>query len=318
MAAKKSPAASAKAPAKAAPRPPARPQSGKASAAKGKQPAKAAKAPAKSAAAAKPAASNGGATPAMKVLAERNRERHTPPVFKVPSKKAAPIVFSLEDVREVIKAKKATPAPFTPPAPAAGAAPAKPKVVVDPTAPREIRKVGAASLADLLGGRALARKPIGPYDEAAVPPKWKRYFKLLIGLRKHVIEGLEMHAQDTLLRSARDDSGDLSGYGQHMADAGTETFDRDFALSLVSSEQEALAEIEAALARIFNGSYGTCEITGQPISPERLEAVPFTRYSVAGQAEYERSHRRHVQRGGLFLDASVEDAANFSEDDDGE
>jgi len=322
MPAKKTPAASAKAPAKAVTPPPARPSSARAPAAKGKQPASAAKATGKGAIVPKSAgkqtpATSGGSTPAMKVLAERNRERHTPPVFKVPSKKAVPIVFSLEDVREVIKAKKSTPAPFSPPLPAAPAA-AKPKVVVDPSAPREIRKVGAASLADLLGGRALARKPIGPYDEAAVPPKWKRYFKLLIGLRKHVIEGLEMHTQDSLMRSARDDSGDLSGYGQHMADAGTETFDRDFALSLVSSEQEALAEIEAALGRIFSGSYGVCEITGQPISPERLEAVPFTRYSVAGQAEYERQHRRHVQRGGLFLDASVEDAANFSEDDDGE
>lgn len=327
--ARKSPAPS-KRPARAAPAKATKPAASKVAARKptGKKPAKVAKtpsAPAKKAAvtakAAKPSQPAKQREPAAsdaKTSADRNRERHTPPVFKVPSKKSAPIVFSLEDVREVLKSRKATPAPFATgsKAVAAPARKAAPPAATDAApGPIEIRKLGAASLADLLGGRATARKPIGPYDEAAVPPKWKRYFKLLIDLRQHVIEGLELHTQDTLLRSSREDSGDLSGYGQHMADAGTETFDRDFALSLVSSEQEALAEIEAALARIFNGTYGVCEITGKPIAKERLEAVPFTRYSLEGQAEFERQHRRHVHRGGLFLDASVEDAANFSEDD---
>ena len=81
----------------------------------------------------------------------------------------------------------------------------------------------------------------------------------------------------------RRDAGDLSAYGQHMADAGTDTFDRDFALSMVASEQEALSEIDAAIKRIHDGTYGVCEITQKPIDKERLLAVPFTRYSAEAQ-----------------------------------
>jgi RNA polymerase-binding transcription factor DksA/lipoprotein signal peptidase len=122
-----------------------------------------------------------------------------------------------------------------------------------------------------------------------VPEKFKRYYKLLVDLRKHLTEGIERHSEETLKRSVKDDAGDLSAYGQHMADAGTDTFDRDFALSLVSNEQEALSEIEAAIKRIRDGTYGICEITAKPISKERLLAVPFTRYSAEAQKQIERT-----------------------------
>jgi DnaK suppressor protein len=141
------------------------------------------------------------------------------------------------------------------------------------------------------------------------------YFKQLMELREHVLNGLDFHTQDTLHRSSKDDSGDLSSYGQHLADAGTETFDRDFALSLLSSEKEALHEIEKAIERIFDGSYGICKVTGKPIAKERLKAVPFTRFSVEGQIEYERMQKRTVQRGGVFAE-TVEESAAFSSDDD--
>ena len=101
-------------------------------------------------------------------------------------------------------------------------------------------------------------------------------------------------------RSAKDDAGDLSAYGQHMADAGTDTFDRDFALSMVASEQEALSEIDAAIKRIRDGTYGVCEITGKPIAKERLLAVPFTRYSAEAQKEIERNRHRTRSQPGLF------------------
>ncbi|MNC89376.1 General stress protein 16O [compost metagenome] len=100
-----------------------------------------------------------------------------------------------------------------------------------------------------------------------------------------------------------------------MADAGTDTFDRDFALSLVSSEQEALSEIEAAIKRISDGTYGICELTGKPISRERLMAVPFARFSVESQAEVERLKRRNAQRGGIFGELGEDSKASS---DDGE
>ena len=115
-------------------------------------------------------------------------------------------------------------------------------------------------------------------------------------------------------KRGKDDSGDLSSYGQHMADAGTDTFDRDFALSLVSSEQEALSEIDAAIKRIHAGTYGICEITQKPISKDRLLAVPFTRYSAEAQKGLERNRYRARTAGGLFGELG-EEGGKISDDD---
>ena len=130
-----------------------------------------------------------------------------------------------------------------------------------------------------------------------------KYYKLLMELRIHVSDEISLHTADTLNHSSRDDAGDLSSYGNHDADAGTDTFDRDFALSLVSNEQEALNEIEEAIMRIKEGSYGVCEITGKPIPAARLVAVPFARYSVEGQAEYEKTDvaRQTAHRASDYL-----------------
>jgi RNA polymerase-binding transcription factor DksA len=76
----------------------------------------------------------------------------------------------------------------------------------------------------------------------------------------------------------------------HIADAATDTFDRDLVLGLVSFEQDALYEIEAALKRIEAGTYGICGLTGRPIPWERLEANPWARFSVEAQEKLECIH----------------------------
>jgi RNA polymerase-binding protein DksA len=82
-------------------------------------------------------------------------------------------------------------------------------------------------------------------------------------------------------------------YSMHPADAATDSFDRDLVLALVSFEQEGLYEIDAALRRIDDGSYGVCELTGRPIPWKRLEAMPWTRFSVEGERRVEgNSHPR--------------------------
>ena len=73
-----------------------------------------------------------------------------------------------------------------------------------------------------------------------------------------------------------------------MADAGTDHYDRDFALGMLSSEQGALYQIEQALDRIRNAAYGICELTGKPIEPQRLEAIPWTRFSAAAERQLEK------------------------------
>lgn len=236
---------------------------------------------------------------------------------KESSSKSSQPFFSLDDVDEILKKTvKETANPES--AGDSSSAKSKPgvkKAVVEEPKPVQ-QRLGAVSAADILGFNLAEPEPKPQkHDEKNIPRKFLPYYRLLIELREHVLNGLDYHTQETLHRSSKDDSGDLSSYGQHMADAGTETFDRDFALSLVSSEKEALHEIEKAIERIFDGSYGICKVTGKPIAKERLKAVPFTRFSVEGQIEFEKTQKRKVQRGGAFAE-TVEESAAFASDDD--
>lgn len=159
--------------------------------------------------------------------------------------------------------------------------------------------IAAASIADLLGGNNPFRKGGSAQDELQqIPEKLRRYYHLLLAMREAIQKGLAFHAEEALKKNGKDDAGDLSGYSQHLADAGSDTADRDFALSLISNEQEALKEIADAITRMKKGTYGVCEITSKPIPHARLMAVPFTRYSLEGQKELERNRRAHRRRGG--------------------
>ncbi|HEX9641410.1 MAG TPA: TraR/DksA C4-type zinc finger protein [Candidatus Krumholzibacteria bacterium] len=226
--------------------------------------------------------------------------------------KLRPEAFSLDEVLEIAKAnssRKSEPV-LSPEVQAAKAREAQIEARFKKAAtPHHVKP---ASLADILGYNPAKQATPGIVDFSNIEPRFQKFYKMLVQLRDHVQAGLSEHAEDTLKRSSKDDAGDLSGYGQHMADAGTDTFDRDFALSLVSSEQEALSEIEAAIQRINAGTYGVCELTGKPISRERLLAVPFARFSVESQAEVERLKRRNMQRGGIFGEMGEE--AKVSDD----
>jgi RNA polymerase-binding transcription factor DksA len=243
-----------------------------------------------------------GKRPPMEKPSKKTALRDSLLARKAPKK---PIAFSLDEVRAIAKtvtAKAESTAKTT-------------KVVVKPSVaalnaalekPIKPNHIKAASLADILGFNPKRTKASEVIEDRNVPEKFKRYHKLLIDLRKHLTEGIERHSEETLKRSAKDDAGDLSSYGQHMADAGTDTFDRDFALSLVSNEQEALSEIEAAIKRVLDGTYGICEITAKPISKERLLAVPFTRYSAEAQKQIERNRHHSRTQAGLFGESGEE------------
>jgi RNA polymerase-binding protein DksA len=86
-------------------------------------------------------------------------------------------------------------------------------------------------------------------------------------------------------------------YSMHPADAATDSFDRDLVLGLASFEQEGLYEIDAALRRIDDGTYGVCELTGRPIPWKRLEAMPWTRFSVEVERRVEGNN--HPRIGAL-------------------
>jgi RNA polymerase-binding transcription factor DksA len=98
------------------------------------------------------------------------------------------------------------------------------------------------------------------------------------------------HISEAALRkSQKDASGDISGYSYHMADVATDTYDREFSLGLASSEQEALYEIEDALKRIEDGSFGLCEDCHRIITKIRLKAVPYARLCLKCQEAKEKS-----------------------------
>ena len=228
----------------------------------------------------------------------------------------APIVFSLEDVEALVANRKEE------------TTETKTKVVKKKATskvakaakvkPAKVQKHAAASIADILGFNPNQKKPSENISEKDIPNKWKKYYKLLLELRTHVKEELALHTSETLKQSSKDNSGDLSGYGSHQADAGTETFDRDFALGILSNEQDALNEIEEAIYRIKDGTYGICEETGKPINKERLTVVPFTRFSLEGQEAFEKNNRKRRNKvvTGLFEDNS--DSLNLGLDSDDE
>lgn len=144
-----------------------------------------------------------------------------------------------------------------------------------------------------------------------------KFKKLLLDLRDHLIDGVNFLANENLKRSSREASGELSGYSLHMADAGTDNFDREFALSLVSNEQEALYEIEEALKRLEQHVYGLCGQCEKPIRRERLEAVPFARFCVQCQAGVEKnSSRRSMQPVGLFSENADDEGGEGDESEE--
>ncbi|MDC0311843.1 TraR/DksA C4-type zinc finger protein, partial [bacterium] len=129
---------------------------------------------------------------------------------------------------------------------------------------------------------------------AAKPGKMTLFLKAqrqkLLDLRDSIADQMSGITADT--RGA----GSESAFGMHQADAGTDAYDRDFALSLLAQEQDAVHEIDEALNRIRLGTYGICEQSGERIMNARLEAMPFARLTVACQekieAEENQGHHR--------------------------
>jgi RNA polymerase-binding transcription factor DksA len=100
------------------------------------------------------------------------------------------------------------------------------------------------------------------------------------------------HIEDTLLKvNPNDAGGDTGAYSFHMADAGTDSMEREKAFDLASKEGKLLREIKDALVRMYNGTYGICEVSNKPISRTRLEALPWARLCIEEQEKYERDLR---------------------------
>jgi DnaK suppressor protein len=151
--------------------------------------------------------------------------------------------------------------------------------VKKPVAGAKHKALGQATAASILGfGGPTVKKEIN--GQPKIKAEWQKYYNTLLDLRERLLSQMSGLAKES--------AEEMSSYSLHMADSGTDNFDRDFALSLLSSDQDAIYEIEEALKRIEKDTYGVCELTGKQIPKARLDAIPWTRFTVEAQAQLEK------------------------------
>ena len=112
--------------------------------------------------------------------------------------------------------------------------------------------------------------------------------KLVLKRKDQVIEDIQHINENTLMKSQKEASGDISGYSYHMADVATDNYDREFSLGLASNDHAVLYELDDALKRIADGSFGACEDCGCMITKVRLKAVPYARTCIKCQEKREK------------------------------
>ena len=177
-------------------------------------------------------------------------------------------------------------------------APAKKAAAKKKAAPKKAVKKGAVAKKIPSIAKPVMSSAVQPNGSSAAKPKklpaafLKKQQQKLLDLRDNLVDQMNGVARDTL-RGAGEDG---SAFGMHQADAGSDAYDRDFALNLLSQEQDALYEIEEAIQRVDNGTYGICEMSGKPIPEARLEAIPFARLTVDCQEKLEQELGRNGGR----------------------
>jgi len=119
----------------------------------------------------------------------------------------------------------------------------------------------------------------------------KLFRQLLITERAKLVEEIKTIARDAAT-SPRDASGDLSAYTVHMADMAADTYDRELSMNIASSEQQILYQIDEALKRLEDGSFGVCQQCNQPIAMSRLKAVPYASLCINCQRSKEQKTKR--------------------------
>lgn len=142
------------------------------------------------------------------------------------------------------------------------------------------------------------------------------FFRAQLQKQLDLIQGnLDALAGDNLKRSPIEASGDISAHSTHMADQGTDNFDRELALNLASSRQESLYDIEDAIRRVDEGTYGACESCGGAIELPRLKALPFAKKCMTCQNAAERGRTKYRPFGGTLplQQLAAEDAAEAAE-----
>jgi DnaK suppressor protein len=130
-------------------------------------------------------------------------------------------------------------------------------------------------------GKSAATELLGDsHPGEQINPRWRKHLSRLLNLREHLLKQQRAQFNDAIE--------DSPTFSMHMADAGTDSYDRDLALSMLSHEQDAVYEVEEALNRIRDGTYGICELTGRKIPAARLEAILWTRFTAEAEKTLEK------------------------------
>ncbi len=153
------------------------------------------------------------------------------------------------------------------------------------------------------GPKAAATRPLGAHGgamaEEAPKPKAKtpfgkkeleRFRQILLKKRAELVGDVRGMEADAL----QNDAGSLSNVPSHLAEQGSDASDQALSLDLAAADRKMIREIDAALKRIEDGTYGVCELSGEPIKLDRLEELPWARYSIEAARELERYAPRPV------------------------
>ena len=116
----------------------------------------------------------------------------------------------------------------------------------------------------------------------------KDFKKIVLKKKEEILDELKHISDDTLRKSQKEASGDISGYTYHMADVATDNYDREFSLGLASKERKTIYELDDALKRIEDGSFGICDDCKKSITKIRLKAIPSARLCIKCQQKKEK------------------------------
>ena len=221
---------------------------------------------------------------AKKVVVKKTAKKAVKKVAKKPAKKAAKKVVKKAAKKVAKKAAKKV---------AKKAAKKVAKKAAKKVA-KKVTKKPAKKAAKKAAKKVVVKKAAKKVNRIKVPSKpvvlrgfAKKQHQRLLDLRDGILDAMYGVTHDTLKNT---DGMETGGGGMHTGDAGSDSYDRDFALNLLAKEQDALSEVEQAITRAETGIYGVCEMSGERIPNERLEAIPFARYTVGCQALWEKEH----------------------------
>ena len=165
---------------------------------------------------------------------------------------------------------------------------AKKKAAKKAPVKKAAKKAPAKKAAKKAPAKKAPAKKIAPRKPVKLTNFVKKQRQRLLTMQDELMDAMYGVQQETLRNGPS--SGEASVSGTHLGDAGSDAYDRDFALNLLSQEQDALQEIQAALERITEGIYGICGISGKKIPQARLEAMPIARLTVECQSQWEREN----------------------------